>query len=367
MFAGGPTRSTSRRARRSRRSRASTRRADHARAQPQLPASRPTRPAPTTWMACRSRSIRTSADIFARIDKGELDGSMTDSPPAVVTQKYLRRRALKKYFHSDAINQGENITMNLDVPPFTDIHVRKAVAWVLDKSSMLDRARRQLALHARRTHIIPPTLLGGLPASYDPYTTPNEAGDLGQGPGRDEAVRRSTRTRTASATPRSCKNLVFINTPPFNAIDPVVQADLAKIGIEIVPRDLSVDHRVHRAVHDQEPRRRCRRSAAGMPTTRARTASRSRTSGSTAMSGPVAVLQLLADGAHQGTGEEVRRAVSGRRHPQCRRPDRQVRGDRLRRRQEHVLGELRQVHDDQGDGVGARTSGAATSSSPGRP
>ena len=117
------------------------------------------------------------SDIFARVQKGELDGSMNDVPPAVVTQNYLRSSSLKKYFHSDPINQGENITMNLAVPPFTDIHVRKAVAWVLDKASMLT-ALGGSSHYTLATHIIPPTLPGGLPASYDPYKTPNESGDL---------------------------------------------------------------------------------------------------------------------------------------------------------------------------------------------
>jgi len=77
------------------------------------------------------------AGIFAKVQKGQLGGSMIDPPPAVTTQQYLRSPQLSGYFHSDPINQVEDVTMNLDVPPFTDVHVRKAVAWVLDKSAML--------------------------------------------------------------------------------------------------------------------------------------------------------------------------------------------------------------------------------------
>ena len=51
--------------------------------------------------------------------------------------------------------------MNLDVAPFTDVHVRKAVAWVLDKSAML-RALGGASHYSIATHIIPPTLPGGL-------------------------------------------------------------------------------------------------------------------------------------------------------------------------------------------------------------
>ncbi len=65
--------------------------------------------------------------------------------------------------------------MNLDVPPFTNIHVRKAVAWVLDKSAML-RALGGTSHYDIATHIIPDTLPGGLPPSYDPYKMPGEPG-----------------------------------------------------------------------------------------------------------------------------------------------------------------------------------------------
>ncbi len=37
-----------------------------------------------------------------------------------------------------------------------------------------------------------------------------------------------------------CRNLAFINISQFAPIDTVVQNDLAEIGIQIVPRDLSV-------------------------------------------------------------------------------------------------------------------------------
>jgi peptide/nickel transport system substrate-binding protein len=178
------------------------------------------------------------ADIFAKVQKGQLDGSMTDPPPAVTTLQYLRSAQQRKYFHSDPINQVEDVTMNLTVPPFTSIHVRKAVAWVLDKSAML-RALGGTSHYDIATHIIPDTLPGGLPPSYDPYKTPNEAGDLAKA--RAE-MRQSPydANHDGKCDASVCRNLAFINISQFAAIDTVVQNDLAQIGIQIVPRDLSV-------------------------------------------------------------------------------------------------------------------------------
>ncbi|HEY7144758.1 MAG TPA: ABC transporter substrate-binding protein [Streptosporangiaceae bacterium] len=178
------------------------------------------------------------ADIFAKVQKGQLDGSMIDPPPAVTTQQYLRSPQLRGQFHSDPINQVEDITMNLDVAPFTNVHVRKAVAWVLNKSAML-RALGGTSHYQIATHIMPDTLPGGLPVSYDPYRTPGEAGDLAKAQG-EMKLSPYDANHDGKCDAAACKNLAFINISSFAAIDTEVQNDLAKIGIQIVPRDLSV-------------------------------------------------------------------------------------------------------------------------------
>jgi peptide/nickel transport system substrate-binding protein len=178
------------------------------------------------------------ADIFARVQKGQLDGSMTDPPPATVTRQYLTTPSLTKDFHSDLINQVESVTMNLAVAPFTDIHVRKAVAWVLDKSAML-RSLGGASHYSIATHIIPSSLPGGLPASYDPYKTPGENGDLAKAQAQMKQSGFDPK-KDGKCDVAACKKLAFINISQFSGVDTVVQNDLAKIGIQIVPRDLSV-------------------------------------------------------------------------------------------------------------------------------
>jgi peptide/nickel transport system substrate-binding protein len=178
------------------------------------------------------------ADIFAKVQKGQLDGSMIDPPPAVITQQYLRSAQLRGEFHSDPINQVEDVTMNLAVPPFTNVHVRKAVAWVLNKSAML-RALGGTSHYQIATHIMPDTLPGGLPTSYDPYQTPNEAGDLAKAKAEMKLSPYDSNHDGKCDVP-VCKGLAFINISQFAAIDTEVQNDLAQIGIQIVPRDLSV-------------------------------------------------------------------------------------------------------------------------------
>ncbi|MGH7643594.1 MAG: ABC transporter substrate-binding protein [Candidatus Dormibacteria bacterium] len=177
------------------------------------------------------------ADIFDKIRKGELDGSIFDNPPATVASTYLTSPSLRKYFHSTVAYWSESISMNLAVPPFTNVHVRKAVEWVLDRSAMTV-AMGGKEFVSTATHINPPGFPGSLSASYNPYPTPNETGSL---------AKAKAQMRLSPYDPKHngqcnvaiCKNLIFINISQFAPIDPIVQTDLARIGIEISPRVLA--------------------------------------------------------------------------------------------------------------------------------
>ena len=65
--------------------------------------------------------------------------------------------------------------MNLTQPPFDDIHVRKAMNWIVDKAA-LQKAWGGPIPGSIATHIVPPVLFNNGLAEYDPYSTPNDAG-----------------------------------------------------------------------------------------------------------------------------------------------------------------------------------------------
>ncbi len=183
-------------------------------------------------------SIDTNvSDIFDKIAKGQLDGSIFDNPPAVTAQHYLTTPKLKSLFHSTPLYQSESITMNLAVPPFTNVHVRKAVAWILDRTAMTT-SLGGTAVVAPATHINPAGFAGSLPASYNPYSTPGQAGSLAKAEAQMKLSPYDPK-HNGKCNEKVCQGLIFINIPQFSAIDPTVQTDLAKIGIDIVPRVLS--------------------------------------------------------------------------------------------------------------------------------
>ncbi|MGZ4153231.1 MAG: ABC transporter substrate-binding protein, partial [Actinomycetota bacterium] len=67
------------------------------------------------------------ADIFEKVQSGSLDASWYDLPPATVLQRYLNDASLKGSVHAFENGNVQFIAMNLAVPPFDDVHVRKAV------------------------------------------------------------------------------------------------------------------------------------------------------------------------------------------------------------------------------------------------
>ena len=67
------------------------------------------------------------------------------------------------------------INLNLAVPPFDDIHVRRAVEFVTDKKQIGDLISPG---SLPQTHAIPDAFENGLLADYDPFATPGSAGSL---------------------------------------------------------------------------------------------------------------------------------------------------------------------------------------------
>ena len=68
------------------------------------------------------------------------------------------------------------LAMNLTQPPFDDVHVRKAMNLVMDKTGLI-RAGGGSASGEPATHILTPSLAPPTLDGYDPYATPDFAGD----------------------------------------------------------------------------------------------------------------------------------------------------------------------------------------------
>jgi ABC-type transport system substrate-binding protein len=121
--------------------------------------------------------------------------------------------------------------MNLTQPPFDDIHVRKAMNWVMDKHALV-QAWGGPTIGKVAHHIVPDTLFDNQLAEYDPYATPGDAGDLAKA---KEALKGS-RYGTGMCTATACKNIYLL--ADARVVDtkmlPVIESAAKEIGITFV-------------------------------------------------------------------------------------------------------------------------------------
>ena len=77
-----------------------------------------------------------SQNIFDKVQAGSLDTEEATVLPAVL-QKYLTDPTLKDKLKVNGGDRTWYFTMNLVVPPFNNIHVRKAMNYIMDKDGLI--------------------------------------------------------------------------------------------------------------------------------------------------------------------------------------------------------------------------------------
>jgi peptide/nickel transport system substrate-binding protein len=193
-------------------------------------------------------------DIFNKVLQGSLDGSLYEPPPATIVRQYLTDETKKKYLHSNSGDRTWFIFMNLGTPPFDDIHVRKAANLVLNKAGIL-RAWGGATFGQIATHVMPPSVVNNtLGQDFDPYASPKFAGD--EAKAKEEMKQSKYDSNQDGVCDASdCKGLVMVNrnVPPWTNAEPVVVDSLAKIGIQVKPRELADHYTAVQTVKNQIP------------------------------------------------------------------------------------------------------------------
>src|SRR5271167_1605957 len=95
-------------------------------------------------------------DILNKVSAGELDDEVS-SIPSQTLEKYATQSDLKKYLHTDSGDRTWYLTMNLTQPPFDDIHVRRAMNWIMNKTALV-QAWGGPTIGQVANHIAPDTL-----------------------------------------------------------------------------------------------------------------------------------------------------------------------------------------------------------------
>ena len=92
-------------------------------------------------------------DIYNKIAAGELEDEYATASPKVF-REYSTDASKRKYLKSNSADETYYITMNLTQPPFDDVHVRRAMNWVMDRNA-LRKAWGGLVAGEIAEHIMP--------------------------------------------------------------------------------------------------------------------------------------------------------------------------------------------------------------------
>lgn len=179
-------------------------------------------------------------DIFSKIESGAFDVTLFDQPPKTVLRTYLTTPSLKSRLHASAWGYTDYLAMNTETPPFDDVHVRQAVNWILDRTELQLAWGGSIAGRIA-TEMIPSIILGSAAKLQPPvYSMPGMTGSLAKA---EAAMRLSSRydpKHDGKCDVAACRNVILLinNTPPWTDAEPILVEDLAKIGIQVVPREM---------------------------------------------------------------------------------------------------------------------------------
>jgi peptide/nickel transport system substrate-binding protein len=179
-------------------------------------------------------AIGGTAQVLANeVDNGTIDMEYDGVPPQQQIRAYQADPNRADQVHSNPSDGVRYIAMNIAEPPFDDIHVRKALSFAVDKDA-LRRTRGGPLFGDIAGHIIIPSLLGGELANYDPYATPNGAGDIQAAKAEMKQSKYDTNGDGICDAPE-CKGVLTItdSADPYPAQNAILVASAKSIGLEL--------------------------------------------------------------------------------------------------------------------------------------
>lgn len=172
-------------------------------------------------------------DLYNKIVAGELDLVADGIVPPQLLRQYSTDPSLQDRLRVNQDDVVRYLEFNLAQPPFDDVHVRKAVNLALDKAGMRTLRGGEL-LGTIAGHIITDGLTGDLLADYDPYATPNSAGDV---EAAKEEMRQSAYDSDGDGVcdDPACSDVLAITdeSNPYPDQAPLIQQNLEPLGITL--------------------------------------------------------------------------------------------------------------------------------------
>jgi peptide/nickel transport system substrate-binding protein len=181
----------------------------------------------------------TSGDLVNKVRAGNVDVLGDTSAAPAEAQPFRTDPSLKGQLQSHGADLTLFAYMDTKIPPFEDLHVRKAVNWAVNKDALVRLYGGAIAAEPA-THVVPPTMAGALPASFDAFATPNHRGSLQKAKAEMKQSKYDT-NKDGICDASACKNLyeVAITGAPYPQILASLNNDLRAIGLTF--RSQSVD------------------------------------------------------------------------------------------------------------------------------
>jgi peptide/nickel transport system substrate-binding protein len=130
------------------------------------------------------------------------------------------------------------ISMRLALPPFDDLHVRKAINYATDKQALLDRYQDSGRIVAITGHIAPDSEENNLLVDYDPYRTQESRGSVTKARA-EMALSTYDRDGDGVCDASACKNVkVLVRSEIGPGLPTSFTTNLRRIGITLRPRSL---------------------------------------------------------------------------------------------------------------------------------
>jgi peptide/nickel transport system substrate-binding protein len=187
-------------------------------------------------------SVNTNADdIYNKVKAGDLEDEVPGggTPGPKVLREYLTNPSLRPNLKVNGGDRTWYITLNLTQPPFDDIHVRKAMNFILDKSAM-QKAWGGSTAGSIATHIVPDPILDNVLKGWNPYATPGNTGSVAKA-GAELKKSKYDPGHTGKCTAKACKGVLLLadSRDIDTRMVPIIQADAAKIGITFTVRTIT--------------------------------------------------------------------------------------------------------------------------------